>query len=113
MCGDEAGEGGHKKTWFITGASRGLGARIAQLALERAENVVATARNVGPIEENLGDRSCIHTRIVPSLKVFGNGWARHFAFRFAGAFLAAAALTIESNSRGNHRGSVQVANVRS
>ncbi|ABR60061.1 SDR family NAD(P)-dependent oxidoreductase [Sinorhizobium medicae] len=44
------------KTWFITGASRGFGARIAQLALERGDNVVATARNVVPIKENLGDR---------------------------------------------------------
>jgi NAD(P)-dependent dehydrogenase (short-subunit alcohol dehydrogenase family) len=44
------------KTWFITGASRGFGARIAQLALERGDNVVATARSAGPIKENLGDR---------------------------------------------------------
>jgi NAD(P)-dependent dehydrogenase (short-subunit alcohol dehydrogenase family) len=32
------------KTWFITGASRGFGLRIARLALERGDNVVATAR---------------------------------------------------------------------
>jgi len=32
------------KTWFITGASRGFGLRIARLALARGDNVVATAR---------------------------------------------------------------------
>jgi len=33
------------KTWFIPGASRGFGARIAELALAKGDNVVATARN--------------------------------------------------------------------
>lgn len=32
------------KTWFITGASRGLGLEIARAALEAGHNVVATAR---------------------------------------------------------------------
>ncbi|MDX1200635.1 SDR family NAD(P)-dependent oxidoreductase [Sinorhizobium medicae] len=44
------------KTWFITGASRGFGARIAQLALERGDNVVATARGAGSVTEKLGER---------------------------------------------------------
>lgn len=44
------------KTWFITGASRGFGARIAQLALERGDNVVATARSVASITDKLGER---------------------------------------------------------
>jgi NAD(P)-dependent dehydrogenase (short-subunit alcohol dehydrogenase family) len=44
------------KTWFITGASRGFGARIAQLALERGDNVVATARSAGSVTEKLGER---------------------------------------------------------
>jgi NAD(P)-dependent dehydrogenase (short-subunit alcohol dehydrogenase family) len=45
------------KTWLITGASRGFGARIAQLALERGDNVVATARNATLITDKLGERS--------------------------------------------------------
>ncbi|MEO1159171.1 MAG: SDR family NAD(P)-dependent oxidoreductase [Pseudomonadota bacterium] len=32
------------KTWFITGASRGLGLAIAQAALDAGDNIVATAR---------------------------------------------------------------------
>jgi NAD(P)-dependent dehydrogenase (short-subunit alcohol dehydrogenase family) len=39
------------KTWFITGSSRGFGREWAQAALERGDNVVATARDV----ESLSD----------------------------------------------------------
>lgn len=42
------------KTWFITGASRGFGVRIARLALERGDNVVATARNPEAVTTALG-----------------------------------------------------------
>lgn len=38
-------------TWLITGCSSGLGRGIAQAALERGENVAATARNVATIED--------------------------------------------------------------
>jgi NAD(P)-dependent dehydrogenase (short-subunit alcohol dehydrogenase family) len=34
-----------QKTWFITGASKGLGFEIAKAALEAGDNVVATVRN--------------------------------------------------------------------
>ena len=50
------------KTWFITGASRGLGTEIAKAALKAGDNVVATARNserlaqaIGPHGTNLAD----------------------------------------------------------
>ena len=33
-----------KKTWIITGASRGLGAKIAEAVLAKGDNLVATAR---------------------------------------------------------------------
>ncbi|MET3528596.1 oxidoreductase [Phenylobacterium koreense] len=43
------------KTWLITGASRGFGARIAALALAKGDNVVATARKVEAVTARLGD----------------------------------------------------------
>jgi NADP-dependent 3-hydroxy acid dehydrogenase YdfG len=47
-----------KKTWFITGASRGFGRTWAEAALRRGDNVVATARNlenVADLTERFGD----------------------------------------------------------
>lgn len=41
------------KTWFITGANRGLGLEIARAALEAGDNVVATARNPQPLDKAL------------------------------------------------------------
>jgi NAD(P)-dependent dehydrogenase (short-subunit alcohol dehydrogenase family) len=43
------------KTWFITGASRGFGALIAEQALQRGDNVAATARDPATIVSRLGD----------------------------------------------------------
>ncbi|MCD9087011.1 oxidoreductase [Stenotrophomonas sp. SY1] len=45
------------KTWFITGASRGFGALIAQRALANGDNVVATARNPEAVTERLGQHA--------------------------------------------------------
>lgn len=47
------------KTWFITGASRGFGARIARLALDQGDNVVATARNADAVIKALGDHPAL------------------------------------------------------
>ncbi|HEY0297288.1 MAG TPA: SDR family oxidoreductase [Bordetella sp.] len=47
------------RTWFITGASRGLGLETARAALIAGDQVVATARQVGHIRQELaghGDR---------------------------------------------------------
>jgi NAD(P)-dependent dehydrogenase (short-subunit alcohol dehydrogenase family) len=44
-----------KKTWFITGAGRGMGVDIAQAALAAGHNVVATGRNPGAVTQALGD----------------------------------------------------------
>jgi NAD(P)-dependent dehydrogenase (short-subunit alcohol dehydrogenase family) len=41
-------------TWFITGASRGFGARVAELALANGDNVAATARNPRTVSDRLG-----------------------------------------------------------
>ncbi|SEG84288.1 Short-chain dehydrogenase [Actinacidiphila yanglinensis] len=40
-------------TWFITGASRGLGLEIARAALRGGDTVVAAARNPGKLPEDL------------------------------------------------------------
>jgi NAD(P)-dependent dehydrogenase (short-subunit alcohol dehydrogenase family) len=44
------------KTWFITGTSRGFGREWALAALERGDNVAATARDVS----SLGDLAAAH-----------------------------------------------------
>lgn len=38
------------KVWFITGAGRGIGARVAQAALAAGDRVVATARNIDQLK---------------------------------------------------------------
>ena len=43
------------KTWFITGASRGFGALVAERALAKGDGVVATARNPKAIAERFGE----------------------------------------------------------
>ena len=45
------------RTWFITGASRGFGALIAQQALAAGDAVVATARNPASVAERLGQHA--------------------------------------------------------
>ncbi len=42
-------------TWFITGASRGFGALIAEAALAAGHNVVATARDAAAARNSLPD----------------------------------------------------------
>src|SRR5215213_6919620 len=44
-----------KKTWFITGASRGMGVDFAKAALAAGHTVVATGRNPDAVAEALGD----------------------------------------------------------
>jgi NAD(P)-dependent dehydrogenase (short-subunit alcohol dehydrogenase family) len=43
------------RTWFITGASRGFGALIAEKALAAGDAVVATARNPKTVIDRLGE----------------------------------------------------------
>ena len=43
------------KTWFITGATRGLGKEIALAALDAGENVVATGRKAADVENALAE----------------------------------------------------------
>ena len=39
------------KTWFITGTSRGFGREWAIAALDRGNQVAATARNLGTLDD--------------------------------------------------------------
>ncbi|SFN59323.1 Short-chain dehydrogenase [Pseudonocardia ammonioxydans] len=48
-------------TWFVTGASRGLGAEIARAALDRGDAVVVTARDTDALPADLR----AHPRTVP------------------------------------------------
>jgi NAD(P)-dependent dehydrogenase (short-subunit alcohol dehydrogenase family) len=45
-----------KRVWMITGASRGIGARIAAAALAHGDAVVAAARDAASIEQRFGTR---------------------------------------------------------
>jgi NAD(P)-dependent dehydrogenase (short-subunit alcohol dehydrogenase family) len=45
------------KTWFITGASRGLGAEIVRAAVRAGHQVIAGARNPKAVTDNLGRNS--------------------------------------------------------
>src|SRR5688572_18089241 len=44
-----------KKTWFITGAGRGMGVEFATAALAAGHNVVATGRNPDAVANAVGD----------------------------------------------------------
>lgn len=64
------------KTWFITGASRGFGALIAQRALAAGDSVVATARTPESIPVELRD----HLRLLAvALDVTNEAQAREAA----------------------------------
>jgi NAD(P)-dependent dehydrogenase (short-subunit alcohol dehydrogenase family) len=54
-----AQQGGFKRVWFITGASRGIGALIAETALADGNAVVAAGRNVAAIVERLGESAAL------------------------------------------------------
>ena len=46
-----------QKTWFITGAGRGLGAEIAKAAMRAGDLVVAAGRNRAAVADSLGPNS--------------------------------------------------------
>jgi len=48
-----------KRVWFITGASRGIGAEITSAALSAGDYVVATARDPRPLAERFGGNDAL------------------------------------------------------
>ncbi|GAA4567290.1 SDR family NAD(P)-dependent oxidoreductase [Planotetraspora kaengkrachanensis] len=73
------------KTWFITGASRGLGAQWAEAALSRGDRVAAAARSAGtldslaenygdlalPLELDVTDEAAVHRAVAAAEERFG------------------------------------------
>ncbi len=56
-----------KKTWFITGVSRGLGKAMAEAALERGDTVIGTVREGAPaIETGTGDLHLLKLDVADS-----------------------------------------------
>ncbi len=54
----------NSKVWFITGATRGIGAEIAKAALAAGDQVVATGRNPKAVEEALGPSDSLFAEIA-------------------------------------------------
>lgn len=64
----------YPRVWMITGASRGIGARIAEAALAQGDAVVATSRDAASVEKRLGP----HDALLPlALDVTDETQARH------------------------------------
>lgn len=64
----------YPRVWLITGASRGIGARIAEAALAQGDAVVATSRSAASVEQRLG----AHDALLPlALDVTDETQARH------------------------------------
>jgi NAD(P)-dependent dehydrogenase (short-subunit alcohol dehydrogenase family) len=70
------------KTWFITGASKGLGLALAQHVLALGGRVAATSRNLGelqaaserflPLQVDLMNESSVASAIASTVEVFGS-----------------------------------------
>lgn len=66
----------YPRVWLITGASRGIGARIAEAALAQGDAVVATSRSAASVEQRLG----AHDALLPlALDVTDETQALHAA----------------------------------
>ena len=62
------------RIWLITGASRGIGARIAEAALAQGDAVVATSRSADSVTERLGSSDAL---LPLALDVTDEAQARH------------------------------------
>jgi NAD(P)-dependent dehydrogenase (short-subunit alcohol dehydrogenase family) len=73
------------RTWFITGATSGIGRALTELALSHRDNVVAVARNAGGLDElssrfpnslvsisaDVRDESSVEAAVAQAIEVFG------------------------------------------
>jgi NAD(P)-dependent dehydrogenase (short-subunit alcohol dehydrogenase family) len=62
------------RIWLVTGASRGIGARIAEAALAQGDAVVATSRSADSVTERLGSSDAL---LPLALDVTDESQARH------------------------------------
>ncbi|MBD2107020.1 oxidoreductase [Nodosilinea sp. FACHB-13] len=72
-----------QKTWFITGASRGIGAEIAKAVLAAGDQLIATARKTSDLEQfesnpnaltlslDITDEAQVQAAVVAGLERFG------------------------------------------
>ena len=72
-----------KRVWMITGASRGIGARIAEAALAHGDAVVATARDAATLELRFGASDAL---LAVSLDVTDEAQAAHAVEAALGRF---------------------------
>ena len=84
--GEHQQEAQMARTWFITGTSRGFGSEWAQAALERGDNVAATARDVTqltplvqryghavlPLTLDVTDRDAVYAAVQQASSHFGS-----------------------------------------
>lgn len=111
------------KTWFITGASRGFGALVAERALARGDAVVATARSPRTIVDRLGeqpnllalaldvtDETQVRTAVEAAIARFGriDIMLNNAGFGLMGAVEEASAAEVEAVYRTNVFGLLNV-----
>ena len=82
------------RVWFITGASRGFGALIAEAALKAGDAVVATARDPSTVTARLGNheivallRDRVHLRPGETVRLKPNAQQAHMFDEASGARL--------------------------
>lgn len=74
------------KTWLITGASRGIGEKIARAALASGDRVIATGRKADSVAKTLGDTNAADRLLPLALDVTAAGQAEAAVAEALGKF---------------------------